>query len=189
MFPYVIKYKKGKENTMANALSRRKQKTKFVKKLHAKVRANIEKRNGQYARQANKGHVKVTFEPRDGVRGHRRKEKFPTRRKYKLQPRGDGTFQVLERINDYAYKLDLSTAYGVEFDSRTNPFEEEGNDRNPTDKDKDNLRHTRGPTTRSKTKTMKQSVLGLSSRIKENLEQSESKATSKWVTLLQVDEE
>ncbi|RDY04133.1 Tf2-9, partial [Mucuna pruriens] len=37
MFPYVIKYKKGKGNTMANALSRRKQKAKFVKKLHAKV--------------------------------------------------------------------------------------------------------------------------------------------------------
>ncbi|RDX83841.1 hypothetical protein CR513_35193, partial [Mucuna pruriens] len=206
MFPYVIKYKKGKENTMANALSRRKQKAKFVKKLHAKVQANIEKRNGQYARQENKGHVKVTFEPGDCVRGHRQKEKFPTRRKYKLQPRGDGTFQVLERINDYAYKLDLSIAYGnvsstlnvadlslhvvgEEFDLRMNPFEEGGNDRNPIDKDKDNLRDTRGPTTKSKTKTVKQSASGLSSGIKENLEQSESEAASKWVTFLQVDEE
>ncbi|RDX61921.1 Retrovirus-related Pol polyprotein from transposon 17.6, partial [Mucuna pruriens] len=154
MFPYVIKYKKGKENTMAHALSRRKQKEKFVRELHAKVRANIEKRNGQYARQANKGCV-MTFELGDGVWVRRRKGKFPTRRKYKLQPRGDGTFQVLERINDNAYKLDLSTAYDEEFDSRTNHFEEGGNDRNPTDKDKDNLHDTGGPMTRSKTKMMK----------------------------------
>ncbi|RDX94014.1 hypothetical protein CR513_23656, partial [Mucuna pruriens] len=61
-------------------------------------------------------------------------------------------FQVLERINDNAYKLDLST--GERFDSRTNPFEEGGNDRNPTDKDKDNLRDTRGRMTRSKTKNV-----------------------------------
>ncbi|RDX94989.1 Retrovirus-related Pol polyprotein from transposon 17.6, partial [Mucuna pruriens] len=135
MFPYVIKYKKGRGNTMANALFRRNQ-----------------KRNGQYASQANKGRV-MTFEPGNGVWGHRQKEKFPTRRKYKLQPRGDETFQVLERINDNAYKLDLSTTYGnvsftsnaadlsllvvgEEFDLRTNPFEEGENDRNPTDKDK-----------------------------------------------------
>ncbi|RDX66637.1 Retrovirus-related Pol polyprotein from transposon 17.6, partial [Mucuna pruriens] len=82
------------------------EKAKFVKELHAKVRVNIEKRNEQYAREANKGCV-MTFKPRDC-------------------PRGDGTFQVLERINNNAYKLDLSTAYGEEFDSRTNPLEEGG---------------------------------------------------------------
>ncbi|RDX93975.1 hypothetical protein CR513_23696, partial [Mucuna pruriens] len=164
-----------------------KQKAEFVKELHAKVRANIEKRNEQYSKQANKGHV-MTFDPGDCVWVHRRKEKLPTRRKYKLQPRGDGTFQVLERINDNAYKLDLSTAYGEEFDSRMNPFEEGRNDRIPTekDKDKDNLCDTRDPMTRSKTKMMKQSVSSLSSGIKENLEQSESEAAPKWVTLLQV---
>ncbi|RDY14835.1 Tf2-8, partial [Mucuna pruriens] len=112
MFPYVIKYKKSKGNTMAKVLSRRKQKAKFVKKLHVKVRANIEKRNGQYARQANKGHV-MTFEPGDGV-------------------------------------------WDEEFDSRTNPFEEGGNDRNSTDKDKDNLYDVGGPMIRSKTTTIKQ---------------------------------
>ncbi|RDX78986.1 hypothetical protein CR513_40647, partial [Mucuna pruriens] len=104
-------------------------------KLHAKVRANIEKSNEQYARQANKGHV-MTFESEDCVWVYR----FPTQRKYKLQPRGDGTFQVLERINDNAYKLDLSTANGEEFDSRMSPFEEGGNDRDSTNKAKDNLR-------------------------------------------------
>ncbi|RDX85918.1 Retrovirus-related Pol polyprotein from transposon 17.6, partial [Mucuna pruriens] len=189
IFPYVIKYKKGKENTMADALSRRKQKAMFVRELHAKVQVNIEVRNEQYSKQANKGHVKVTFEPRDCIWVHRRKEKFPTQKKYKLQPIGDETFQVLERINDNAYKLDLSIAYGKEFHLRTNPFEEGRNDRNPTHKDKDNLRDTGGPMTRSKTKMLKQSLWGLSLRIKENLEQSESEAAAKWVALLQIDEE
>ncbi|RDY03025.1 hypothetical protein CR513_13428, partial [Mucuna pruriens] len=131
----------------------------------------------------------MAFEPGDCVWVHRKKERFPTQRKHKLQPRRDGTLQVLERTNDNTYKLDLSTAYGNEFDSRTNPFEEGGNDRNPTDKDKDNLRDTRGHMTRSKTKMMKKSLSDISLRIKKSLKQSESEAAPKWVTLLQVDED
>ena len=42
-----------------------------------------------------------------------RKERFPNQRKSKLQPRGDGPFQVLESINDNAYKIDLPGEYGV----------------------------------------------------------------------------
>ena len=38
---------------------------------------------------------------------------FPEWRKSKLLPRGDGPFQVLERINDDAYKLDLPGEYNV----------------------------------------------------------------------------
>jgi hypothetical protein len=41
------------------------------------------------------------------------KEQFPNNRKSKLQPRGDGLFQALERINDNAYKVDLPGEYGV----------------------------------------------------------------------------
>jgi hypothetical protein len=44
---------------------------------------------------------------------HMRKEWFPNQRKSKLQPRGDGPFHVLERINNSAYKIDLSGEYGV----------------------------------------------------------------------------
>ncbi|RDX65438.1 hypothetical protein CR513_55905, partial [Mucuna pruriens] len=48
--------------------------------------------------------------------------------------------QANKGINDNAYKLDLPTAYGEEFDSRMNPFEEGGgDDRDPTNKAKDNL--------------------------------------------------
>ena len=73
-----------------------------------------------------------------------RKERFPTRRRSKLHPRRDGPFQVLEIINDNAYKLDLPSEYNISAtfnvfdlspfdvgdDSRTNPFEERGNDEN-----------------------------------------------------------
>jgi hypothetical protein len=44
---------------------------------------------------------------------HIRKERFPAHRKSKLQPRGNGPFQILERINDNAYKVDLPGEYGV----------------------------------------------------------------------------
>jgi hypothetical protein len=38
---------------------------------------------------------------------------IPAHRKSKLQPRGDGSFQILERINDNAYKVDLLSECGV----------------------------------------------------------------------------
>jgi hypothetical protein len=41
------------------------------------------------------------------------KEWFPNHRKSKLQPHGDVSFQVLERINDSAYKVDLLCEYDV----------------------------------------------------------------------------
>jgi len=72
------------------------------------------------------------------------KEQFPKHRKLKLQPYGDGPFQILERINDNAYKIDLPYEYGVNatfnivdltlfdsgFDSRLNLFEEKRDDTN-----------------------------------------------------------
>ena len=73
-----------------------------------------------------------------------RMERFPVQRRNKLLPRGDGPFQVVERINDNAYKLDLPGEYGVhatfnvadlnpfyaddELDLGTNCFQEEGSD-------------------------------------------------------------
>ena len=62
--------------------------------------------------------------------------------------RGDVPFQVLERINNNAYKLDFLGEYNVSVtfnvtdlspfdigdDLRTNPFQEEGNDEDTTNK-------------------------------------------------------
>ena len=70
------------------------------------------------------------------------KERFPPQRCSKFLPRGDGPFQVLECINDNAYKLDLLDEYNVSAtfnvtnlspfdvsdDLRTNHFQDEGND-------------------------------------------------------------
>ena len=44
---------------------------------------------------------------------HMRKEMLTRQRKSKLQSRWDGPFQVLEMINDNAYKIDLSSKYNM----------------------------------------------------------------------------
>ena len=119
-------------------------KVEMVKKLHESVWQHIKKKNEQYATKANKGCRQVLFEPDDWVWVHMRKERYLAHRQSKLHPRGDGPFQVLARINDNAYKLDLPGEYNISAtfnifdlspfdvsdDSRTNPFEEEGNDEN-----------------------------------------------------------
>ncbi|XP_028802680.1 uncharacterized protein LOC114757769 [Neltuma alba] len=42
-------------------------KAEFVQELHSKARANIERKNEQYTKQANKGRREVVFEPGDWV--------------------------------------------------------------------------------------------------------------------------
>ena len=70
-----------------------------------------------------------------------RKERFPAHRRSKLHPRGDGPFQVLARINDNVYKLNLPSEYNINAtfnisdlspfdvgdDLKMNPFEKRGN--------------------------------------------------------------
>ncbi|KAL4279472.1 hypothetical protein GQ457_03G017260 [Hibiscus cannabinus] len=115
------------------------QKTKLVKTIHLKAKQRMEKINQSNATRANKGRKQVIFEPGDWVWVHLRKERFPSRRKTKLDLRGDEPFQVLERINDNAYRIDLPGEYNVNSsfnvvglspfdisDSWSNPFEEGG---------------------------------------------------------------
>ena len=90
-----------------------KKKAKLVKSIHEMVRLQIEKKNEQYASHANKGRRHITFEPGDWVWVHIRKERFPAQRRSKLNPREDGPFQILEKINDNAYKVDLLGEYNV----------------------------------------------------------------------------
>ena len=157
-----------------------KRKADLVKQIHEKAKLNIERRTEQYAKQANKGRQQMVFEPGDWVWLHMRKERFPTQRKSKLLPRGDGPFQVLERINDNAYKLDLPGEYNVsatfnvsdlspfvagdELDLRTNPFQEEGNDADMASTrawNMDPIQVPIGPVTRARAKRFKNALSGL----------------------------
>ncbi|KAL4318150.1 hypothetical protein GQ457_18G010020 [Hibiscus cannabinus] len=137
-------------------------KAEFVKKLHQQVRDNIEKRTRQYEQHANKGRKRVTFKPGDWVWLHMRKERFPAQRKSKLMPRGDGPFQVLKRINENAYQIDLPSEYNVsatlnvadlspydaDDDLGTNHFKEGGTDMIANDKDPEEF--PSGPITRAR---------------------------------------
>jgi hypothetical protein len=148
-------------------------KSKMVKTLHESARQHIEKKNEQYATKANKGCRQVIFEPGDWVWVHMRNERFQTRRWSKLHPRGDGPFQVLVRINDNAYKFDLPSEYNISAtfnvsdlslfdvgdDSRSNPFEEKGNDENQHEPLKDPLHVPVGPITRARFKKIKGALI------------------------------
>jgi len=99
---------------------------------------------------------------------HMRKERFPKQRRSKLIPRRDGPFQIIERINDNAYKMDLPGEYDVSVtfnvaelslfdvgdDSRLNSFEERGDD--AIQAPKDPLDVPVGPITRLKAKRFKE---------------------------------
>ena len=165
-----------------------KQRAKFVKILHEKVKAQIEKKTLQYEKQHNKGRKQVIFEPGDWVWVHLRKERFLNQRKSKLMLRGDEPFKVLQRINNNAYKLELPSEYGnisANFnvsdlslfnvgneddglDSRTNSFQEMENDVNPNSRTKPNkfqdakepLRVQEVPITRSDLRNYKRPYLG-----------------------------
>ena len=82
-------------------------KASFIKDMHHHIKLQIERKVDKYAEHANKGCKTLIFEPGDWVWLHLRKDRFPTHRKSKLMPRGDGPFQVIKRINDNAYELDL----------------------------------------------------------------------------------
>jgi len=109
----------------------------------------------------------VRFEPGDWVWVHMRKERFPEQRRSKLMPRGDGPYQIIERINNNAYKVDQPGEYGVSAtfkasdlssfdvgdDSRSNPFEERRDD--AIQPSKDPLEVPVGPVSRLRAKKFK----------------------------------
>jgi hypothetical protein len=104
---------------------------------------------------------------------HIRKERFPEQRRSKLMPRGDGLYQIIERINDNAYKVDPPGEYGVSVtfnvsdlssfdvgdDSRSNPFKEQGDD--VIQPSKDLLEVPVDPVTRLRAKKFKEAFNGL----------------------------
>ena len=83
------------------------------------------------------------------------RERFHAQRRSKLLPMGDGLFQVLERINDNDYKLDLPSENNVS----ANPFQEEGNDGGMTKEwSADPLEILLGPITRAKAERFKEAL-------------------------------
>jgi len=84
-----------------------------IQELHKKIKGKIEQANAFYQVQANKHRRQVIFNPGGLVLVHLRKEHFPSKRKSKLMPRAEGPFEVLEGINNNAYKLNLPGDYGV----------------------------------------------------------------------------
>ena len=77
---------------------------KEMKKLHEQIRVQIEKTNEAYKAKANKNKKQLEFKPRYLVLLHLSKERFPSRRKNKLMARGDGPFEVIEKVGNNAYK-------------------------------------------------------------------------------------
>jgi hypothetical protein len=103
-----------------------------------------------------------------------RKEIFPSHRISKLYPRGDGLFQVIDRINDNAYKLEVSSEYNISAtfnvydlcpfdvgDLRSNPFEKKGNDENHLATPHDPLYVLIEPIIRARAKEIKEAFNGL----------------------------
>jgi hypothetical protein len=173
-----------------------KRKAEMVRKIHEHAKKQIEKKNEQAARSANKGRKKVSFQPRDWVWVHMRKERFPEQRKSKLLPWGDGPFQVVAKIGDNAYKLDLRGEYNVsatfnvadltpfdvdEPDSRTNLFQEGGNDEN-----NQALQVSNGPITRAQARKLQGLVEEAVQLV--DKEASTSPKEQRIVNMVQVDE-
>lgn len=59
------------------------------------------------------GYKKIVYERDDWIWVHMQKEKSPKCRRSKWKPKGDCLFQVLERINNNPYKLNLPNKYNI----------------------------------------------------------------------------
>ncbi|KAL4376366.1 hypothetical protein GQ457_02G026780 [Hibiscus cannabinus] len=161
-------------------------KVEFVTKLHQQVKENLERWTRQYETRANKGKKRVTFDVGDWVWVHFRNESFPAQRRSMLLSRGDCPFQIVEKVNDNAYKLDLSREYTMSatfnisdltpfYDSadlRSNPFQEGGDDVSTSVPapiaDSEVL--PQGPITRSKAKQFRETLFLICAKLSDSFD-------------------
>jgi len=124
----------------------------------------------------------VRFEHGDLVWIHISKGRFPSKRKSKLMPRADGPFQIIEKVNDNAYKVDFPGDYNVsatfnvkdltlylddddDCDLRTNHFQPGADDvhhgnYNPSCKAKSKMQEdSDGPMTRARVKQLQRALM------------------------------
>ena len=85
----------------------------FIRKLHEKTKANIERMNEKYRIASSKGRKEIKLEPGDLVWLHLRKDRFPELRKSKSMPRAAGPYKIIEKINDNACKLSCHPSLGL----------------------------------------------------------------------------
>jgi len=83
------------------------ERAKEMKKLYEQLRAQIEKINEQYKAKANESCTNLKFQSGDFVWLHLRKKRSPSRRKRKLMARGDGPYNIVQKVGDNAYKIEL----------------------------------------------------------------------------------
>ncbi|CAO2830890.1 unnamed protein product [Amaranthus hypochondriacus] len=84
-----------------------------IQKVPKQVVERIEKMNEKVKERVDQMRKEVIFKEGDLVWIYVRKDRFPTQRKSKLSARIDGPFEILEKVNDNAYKLELPISYGV----------------------------------------------------------------------------
>ena len=88
-------------------------KSQFIKDFHEKVNSQIQAQIEKIAHSKKRGKRVWSFNEGDLVWLHLRKVRFPHLRKSKLGPRGDGPFQILKKINNNAYQLEILVEYSV----------------------------------------------------------------------------
>ena len=82
--------------------------------MYNNVREKIERSNASYQAKSSKHKKKVIFQPRNLVWVYLRKDRFPQKRRSKLSSRADGPFEILERINNNAYRVEVPGEYGFQ---------------------------------------------------------------------------
>jgi hypothetical protein len=120
-FPYIVKYKKGKDNVVVDALSRR---NVLLNQLEVKV-LGLENLKEMYNDDpeflepyihCKDGKCWEKYHIHDGFLFRANKLCVPNSSVRLLllqEPRGNGPFCVLAKINDNAYKIDFPPSYGV----------------------------------------------------------------------------